>query len=176
MGKMVCGLRICLMLFLLTFCGSSLTQPLAAAEPDSSKQKIAMTDGLSEEGVYLIINKTSNRLTVVLNGRAMYFFPVATGRTKQLTPIGRFHIVTKIVKPWYVRKQIPGGDRRNPLGSRWMGINVPGTGGYTYGIHGTNRPYSIGSSASSGCIRMHNRDVEWLFRHIPLGTVVIIRE
>ncbi|WP_254611378.1 L,D-transpeptidase [Paenibacillus sp. JMULE4] len=175
MRKIACGFKLCFMLFLLTLSASLLAQPLAAA-PKSDKTKIEITDGLAEEGVYLIINKTSNRLTVVLNGRVAYSFPVATGRTKQLTPTGRFHIVTKIVKPWYVRKRIPGGDPRNPLGSRWMGINVPGTGGYTYGIHGTNRPYSIGSSASSGCIRMHNRDVEWLFRHIPLGIVVIILE
>ncbi len=132
--------------------------------------------GLEEEGVYLLIDKSANRLTVIVNGRAAYGFPVATGRTKSLTPTGTFHIVTKIVKPWYVRKQIPGGDPRNPLGTRWMGINVPDSGGYRYGIHGTNRPYSIGSSASSGCVRMHNKDVEWLYRHIPLGTVVIIRD
>lgn len=132
--------------------------------------------GLQEEGVYLLIEKKYNRLTVMTNGRARYSFPVATGRTKGLTPVGTFRIVTKIVKPWYVRKQIAGGHPRNPLGSRWMGLSVPGTGGYTYGIHGTNRPYSIGHSASSGCVRMHNRDVEWLFRHIPIGTVVVVRD
>ncbi|MDO3677993.1 L,D-transpeptidase [Paenibacillus ehimensis] len=132
--------------------------------------------GLEEEGVYLLIDKSANQLSVMMNGRAAYRFAVATGRTGSLTPTGTFHIVTKIVKPWYVRKQIPGGDPRNPLGTRWMGINVPGSGGYRYGIHGTNRPYSIGSSASSGCVRMHNKDVEWLYRHIPLGTVVIIRD
>ncbi|MGF9712778.1 L,D-transpeptidase [Paenibacillus naphthalenovorans] len=82
------------MLFLLTLSASLLAQPLAAA-PKSDKTKIEITDGLAEEGVYLIINKTSNRLTVVLNGRVAYSFPVATGRTKQLTPTGRFHIVTK---------------------------------------------------------------------------------
>ncbi|KPV59383.1 hypothetical protein QJ48_11220 [Paenibacillus sp. A3] len=145
----------------------------AAPEPSAATSPPA---GLEEEGVYLLIDKSENRLTVIVNGRAAYSFAVATGRTKNLTPTGTFHIVTKIVKPWYVRKQIPGGDPRNPLGTRWMGINVPGSGGYRYGIHGTNRPYSIGSSASSGCVRMHNRDVEWLYRHIPLGTAVIIRD
>ncbi|MBU7319785.1 L,D-transpeptidase [Paenibacillus oleatilyticus] len=145
----------------------------AALEPSAGTSPPA---GLEEEGVYLLIDKSENRLTVIVNGRAAYGFPVATGRTKDLTPTGTFHIVTKIVKPWYVRKQIPGGDPRNPLGTRWMGINVPGSGGYRYGIHGTNRPYSIGSSASSGCVRMHNRDVEWLYRHIPLGTAVIIQD
>jgi lipoprotein-anchoring transpeptidase ErfK/SrfK len=131
---------------------------------------------LPEEGVCLVIEKKANRLTVFLNGYAVRSFAVATGRSKFLTPTGQFQIVTKIVKPWYMRKNIPGGDRRNPLGTRWLGLSVPGTGGYTYGIHGTNRPYSIGSHASSGCIRMHNRDVEWLYRHIPLKTTVIIKE
>lgn len=140
-----------------------------AAEP-------VIPDELQEDGVYLLINKKSNTLSVYVNGRANFTFSVATGRRKELTPTGQFRISTKIVKPFYVKKQITGGSPRNPLGSRWMGLSVPGTGGYTYGIHGTNRPYSIGSSASSGCIRMHNRDIEWLFRHIPLGTIVIIKE
>ncbi|MFE5322940.1 L,D-transpeptidase [Paenibacillus sp. NPDC056579] len=133
-------------------------------------------EALQEEGVYIVINKRSNSLIVYVNGRAQYYFPVATGRRKDLTPVGEFQIVTKIVKPFYVRKQIAGGHPKNPLGSRWLGLSVPGTGGYTYGIHGTNRPYSIGSHASSGCVRMHNKDIEWLHRHIPIGTKVIIRE
>lgn len=132
-------------------------------------------EAVHEEGVYIEINKKSNLLTVYVNGRANYRFSVATGRSNDLTPEGEFHVVTKIVKPWYMRKQIPGGHPRNPLGTRWLGINVPGSGGYTYGIHGTNRPYSIGSHASSGCVRMHNKDIEWLYRHIPLGTKVIIK-
>jgi lipoprotein-anchoring transpeptidase ErfK/SrfK len=132
-------------------------------------------EAVQEEGVYIEINKQSNRLIVYVNGRALYYFPVATGRSNSLTPEGEFHIVTKIVKPWYVRKQIPGGHSRNPLGTRWLGMSVPGTGGYTYGIHGTNRPSSIGSHASSGCIRMYNKDIEWLYRHIPLGTKVIVK-
>ncbi|GAA4846066.1 hypothetical protein GCM10023310_25040 [Paenibacillus vulneris] len=133
-------------------------------------------EALQEEGVYIEINKKNNTLVVYVNGRPHYYFSVATGRRKDLTPVGEFHIVTKIVKPYYVRKKIPGGHPQNPLGTRWLGLSVPGTGGYMYGIHGTNRPYSIGSHASSGCVRMHNRDVEWLYRHIPLGTKVIIKE
>ncbi|NHN31003.1 L,D-transpeptidase [Paenibacillus agricola] len=132
-------------------------------------------EALQEEGVYVEINKKNNLLTVFVNGRSTYRFQVATGRSNGLTPEGEFHIVTKIVKPWYVRKQIPGGHKDNPLGTRWLGISVPGTGGYSYGIHGTNRPYSIGRHASSGCVRMHNKDIEWLYRHIPLGTKVIIK-
>jgi lipoprotein-anchoring transpeptidase ErfK/SrfK len=41
-----------------------------------------------------------------------------------------------------------------------------------YGIHGTNRPASIGRNASHGCIRMRNRDVEELFEMVSVGDAV----
>lgn len=168
--------KITIILWILLPLWSGFFQNVMFAAPDPDRLTPSAPLELVEEGVYLLIDKSAHRLTVYLNGHPVRSFPVATGRSKGLTPSGRFHIVTKIVKPWYVRKQIPGGHPRNPLGSRWMGINVPGTGGYIYGIHGTNRPYSIGNSVSSGCVRMFNKDVEWLFRHIPLGTVVVIKD
>ncbi|MFV9509681.1 L,D-transpeptidase [Tepidibacillus sp. LV47] len=121
-----------------------------------------------------MINKTRNTLKVYLNDTVVKTFSVATGKNQNLTPEGHFKIVTKVKNPWYLPKKIPGGDKRNPLGTRWLGLNVPGTGGYKYGIHGTNNPVSIGFHVSQGCIRMYNQDVEWLFRHIPLGTSVTI--
>lgn len=131
---------------------------------------------IAEEGVYIVINKSAHNLTVYTNGVPQYVFAVGTGRRKELTPSGTFKIVTKVYQPWYIRKQIPGGHPTNPLGTRWLGLNIPGTGGYTYGIHGTNRPWSIGGNVSSGCVRMYNKDVEWLYRHIPIGTMVLIKE
>jgi lipoprotein-anchoring transpeptidase ErfK/SrfK len=130
----------------------------------------------NEEEVYLLIDKSENTLTVLLNDTPVFKFPVATGYTVALTPEGEFKIVTKVKNPWYLPKNIPGGDAKNPLGKRWLGLNVPGTDGYQYGIHGTNQPSSIGQRVSQGCIRMRNEDVEWLFRHIPLHTKVIIRQ
>jgi hypothetical protein len=43
-----------------------------------------------------------------------------------------------------------------------------------YGIHGTDAPASIGRSASHGCVRVRNEDIETLFRLVPLGTPVYI--
>lgn len=125
-----------------------------------------------EEELYLIIHKKRHQLHVIMNDQVQYTFPVATGRGN-LTPEGEFRIVTKVHKPYYMRKKIAGGHPDNPLGTRWLGLSIDG--GYKYGIHGTNRPWSIGLSASSGCIRMRNKDVEYLYRHIPLKTRVIIR-
>lgn len=124
-----------------------------------------------EEEVYIAIHKKRHILVVIMNDLPIYTFPVATGRG-DLTPVGEFRIVTKVQKPYYMRKQIAGGHPDNPLGTRWMGLSI--AGGYKYGIHGTNRPWSIGHSASSGCIRMRNKDVEFLYLHIPLKTRVII--
>jgi len=43
-----------------------------------------------------------------------------------------------------------------------------------YGIHGTDKPHTIGWSASHGCIRMKNKDVEELFSIVKIGTPVNI--
>ena len=128
---------------------------------------------VGEEELYLAIHKKRHQLQVVMNGQVLYTFPVATGRG-DLTPEGEFRIVTKVHKPYYMRKKIAGGHPDNPLGTRWMGLSIDG--GYKYGIHGTNRPWSIGLTASSGCIRMRNKDVEYLYRHIPLKTRVLITD
>jgi hypothetical protein len=48
-----------------------------------------------------------------------------------------------------------------------MGLGYKG-----YGIHGTNRPTSIGKAASHGCIRMRNQDVEELFELVQVGDEV----
>ncbi|WP_425059961.1 hypothetical protein SCACP_05950 [Sporomusa carbonis] len=44
----------------------------------------------------------------------------------------------------------------------------------SYGIHGTSAPWSIGSFASHGCIRMRNQDSEELYEWVPVGTPVDI--
>jgi lipoprotein-anchoring transpeptidase ErfK/SrfK len=122
------------------------------------------------------IVKKQNKLFVTKNGTVIRSFSVATGKRKDLTPTGTFEVVIKLKNPWYSAKGIRGGDPHNPLGTRWLGLNALGTDGTKYGIHGTNNPSSIGRYASSGCVRMNNADVEWLYDRIPAGTKVIIKE
>ncbi|SFQ99210.1 L,D-transpeptidase family protein [Desulfoscipio geothermicus] len=123
-------------------------------------------------GVQIVIDKSTNRLQYWKDGILVKSFPIATGRDPSYTPEGLFKIVVKVVNPYYARKNIPGGSQQNPLGCRWLGLSIGGGG--IYGIHGTNNPASIGTYASAGCIRMHNRDVIWLYDHTPLGTPVKI--
>jgi lipoprotein-anchoring transpeptidase ErfK/SrfK len=43
-----------------------------------------------------------------------------------------------------------------------------------YGIHGTDVPSSIGTSASHGCVRLRNEDIETLYQIVKVGTPVFI--
>jgi len=69
---------------------------------------------------------------------------------------------------------MPGGIPENPLGVRALYLFDKG-GDTMYRIHGTNAPSSIGTAASSGCIRMLNREVVELFDNTPVGTKVIVQ-
>ncbi|MDI4645889.1 L,D-transpeptidase family protein [Cohnella hashimotonis] len=100
-----------------------------------------------------------HRLLVYLDHIPYKSFPVAVGNPSTPTPVGEY-IVTYKGKNW-----------GPSFGSRWIGLNVPWG---VYGIHGTNKPFSIGQHASHGCIRMRNRDVEELYEIIPVGTKVTI--
>jgi lipoprotein-anchoring transpeptidase ErfK/SrfK len=113
----------------------------------------------------IVVNLSKFRLTLFQDGRPVKSYPVGIGKMLTRTPKGRYTIINKVRYPY----SWPGGPL-SPFGTVWMGLSRPG-----YGIHGTNRPSSIGKRVSHGCIRMYNRDVEDLSRHVPVGTPVIIQ-
>ncbi|RSD28391.1 L,D-transpeptidase family protein [Mesobacillus subterraneus] len=129
---------------------------------------------LAAGGEIIIINKSNNQLAYYKNNKLVKTFKVGTGRMPSYTPEGKFKIVNKIKNRPYYTGKIPGGDPRNPLGNRWLGINARGTWGTTYAIHGNNNPKSIGGYVSGGCIRMYDNEVEWLYDQVKVDTPVII--
>ncbi|WJV63269.1 L,D-transpeptidase family protein [Pectobacteriaceae bacterium CE70] len=44
--------------------------------------------------------------------------------------------------------------------------------GRLYAIHGTNANFGIGLRVSHGCVRLRDKDIKYLFDHIPVGTRV----
>ncbi|MFC5648097.1 L,D-transpeptidase family protein [Paenibacillus solisilvae] len=122
----------------------------------------------------IIVNKKTNQLAFFKDGVLVKTFSVATGKTKDLTPEGSFTIANKIKNRPYYKEKIPGGDPRNPLGDRWLGLDVNGTHGTTYAIHGNNNEKSIGKYVSAGCIRMKNEEIHWLYPQVKIDTAVII--
>jgi len=115
---------------------------------------------VKDNGLFTIeVIPQRHRLVVYLDHLPYKSYPVAVGNPSTPTPVGEYTVTYK------------GKNWGPSFGSRWIGLNVPWG---IYGIHGTNRPYSIGQHASHGCIRMRNRDVEELYAYIPVGTKVTI--
>jgi len=65
------------------------------------------------------------------------------------------------------------GGASNPLGPRALYLFRQGRD-LGYRVHGTLEPWSIGTNASSGCIRMFNEDVIDLYQRCPIGTRVLV--
>ena len=105
------------------------------------------------------INLWLRTLQLQENGKVLKTYPIGPGTKDTPSPMGIFKIVDKR-KNWY-----------DGFGSRWMELNVPWG---TFGIHGTDKPYSIGGYVSEGCIRMFDRQVEELYPQVKIGTKVII--
>ena len=67
----------------------------------------------------------------------------------------------------------PGPD--NPMGSRALYLYSGGKD-TLFRIHGTNQPEYIGSSISSGCIRLTNEDAIDLYSRVKMGAIVVVLE
>ena len=65
------------------------------------------------------------------------------------------------------------GGPDNPLGARALYLYA-GSRDSLLRIHGTPQPWSIGTSASSGCIRMTNDHVTELYEMVDIGTRVTL--
>lgn len=125
------------------------------AFPEGSIPAVAASDSL------IWIDLSAMNLTLYQHGKQVGRWPIAGGKRDTPTPIGVYRINRRFLPD-------PSG-----FGTRFLGLNVPWG---QYGIHGTNRPDSIGSRASHGCIRMFNKDVEALFRLAPNWTRVVIED
>ncbi|WP_108670873.1 L,D-transpeptidase [Peribacillus acanthi] len=123
---------------------------------------------------FIIVNKTKNELAFIKDGKVQQVVKAGTGKSQDLTPEGLFTVTVKAKNPYYRKKNIPGGDPRNPLGTRWIGFDARGTDGRTYGIHGTNQPWTVGKYVSQGCIRLLNPVVEKLYDQTPIGTKILV--
>lgn len=115
--------------------------------------------------VRIVVDRNKFRLYLYRDNRLVKSYPVAIGRMVTQTPTGTYRIINKVPYPYSYR-----GGPLSAYGTYWLGLSRPG-----YGIHGTNRPSSIGKRVSRGCIRMYNKDVEELARIVPIGTQVVIR-
>lgn len=132
-----------------------------------------------EVGTTIVIDKTTNELTLYEGFERDRMYRVATAIEPYETPSGTWTIVNKAENPTWTNPAkdtwgadlpltIPPGPG-NPLGTRALYLNAPGIR-----IHGTYDSASIGTHASHGCVRMNIADVEEMYPLVPIGAKVLI--
>jgi hypothetical protein len=105
----------------------------------------------AQAGVLITVNKSTQRLSVSVNGETRYVWPVSTARWGYHTPNGTYR-PERLERKWYSRKY-----DMSP-----MPYSIFFDGGYA--IHGSYEISHIGRPASHGCIRLHPRNAAVLFR------------
>ena len=96
---------------------------------------------------------------------------IAVGKPGAETPLGLFYVTDKfdpaIDPDWAVLGAYAFETSAYSKLTDWPGGGI-------VGVHGTPWPDLLGQAVSHGCIRLHNRDVEFLRNRMPVGTPVKI--
>src|SRR4030066_162812 len=154
--------------------GERVTLPLSFMLPDTPRKGI-------------VVNLAAMRLfQYKADGTSLWVttYPIGVGTSERPTPTGTMHVVRKAVRPtWHVPASIAREHRKkgdilpaavppgpeNPLGEYALYLSKSG-----YLIHGTNKPASIGLTATNGGLRPYPENVKMLFDDTPVKTPVLI--
>ncbi|HZD89948.1 MAG TPA: L,D-transpeptidase [Pseudolabrys sp.] len=104
----------------------------------------------AEASVLITVDKSTQELTVSVDGAPRYTWPVSTARRGYHTPNGTYR-PQRLARKWYSRKY-----DMSP-----MPYSIFFHGGYA--IHGSYESRYIGRPASHGCVRLHPKDAAKLF-------------
>jgi hypothetical protein len=115
---------------------------------------------------YILVDKRSMTLFDIHNRRVIQHYEITIGAPSTPTPNGYF----KLGAPQ--RSTGAWGVLRRPL-YRFSRHGRRATGFY---IHGTDSPWSIGTWASHGCVRLENWAIRKVSKTVPNGALVLIRK
>jgi hypothetical protein len=101
-------------------------------------------------GVRVVVDKASQRMSVAVDGRPLYLWPVSTGLRGSGTPSGQFR---------------PQWMARTYFSRKYYNAPMPHSIFFHHGyaIHGTDQLHRLGGPASRGCVRLHPRNAATLF-------------
>jgi lipoprotein-anchoring transpeptidase ErfK/SrfK len=132
----------------------------------------------------IVVDSDNHYLYFVMNGGKAIRYGITVGEEAMAwSGIAKVGSMTEW-PPWHPTKSEiarlgvptfvpPGPD--NPMGSRALYLYSGGKD-TLFRIHGTNQPEYIGSSISSGCIRLTNEDVIDLYGRVKMGAIVVVLE
>jgi lipoprotein-anchoring transpeptidase ErfK/SrfK len=153
--------------------------------PEAFRPSVQAYKGRQQVGT-IIVDTSARQIYLVVDGGYCIRWGCAVGRDgfrwAGLADVGRKVMWPKWTPPKDMIERspekakwangMPGGPD-NPLGARALYLFQNGND-TLYRIHGTTEPQSIGTNASSGCIRMINQDVKELYRRVPVGSRVVV--
>ena len=131
----------------------------------------------------VVVDTKNHFLYIIFENQTALRYGVGVGR-EGFKWYGVAKIMRKAIWPRWVpppemlvrKPELPkfmDGGPDNPLGPRALYL-YRGKSDLGYRLHGTTEPWSIGSDASSGCIRLFSEDVIDLYQRCPIGTKVLV--
>ena len=116
---------------------------------------------------WLVIYRGARTFELYVNGKVARTGKVAVGREGMETPTGLFYVQAKFDPTWEVLGAYAFETSGYSKLSDWPGGGV-------VGVHGTNTPELIGQAVSHGCVRLFNKDIQYLRSVVSVGTPIKI--
>ena len=119
----------------------------------------------AEAKLDLFIDKSTQQISVIQNGRLLYVWPVSTGRDRFSTPSG-VYTPERLERTWFSRAYY---DAPMPHAIFFH---------HGFAIHGSYDIARLGGPASHGCVRLHPQDAALLYGMVeqegPGNTTIVV--
>jgi len=161
-----------------------------ARKPEDLEAKLKR---MGPKGTYIVIDTGENRLRVMNDGRVEREVVVSCGSGDILeepggqrrwqfdTPRGEFEVTSKLVNPTWIKPdwafieegEEPPKDFNSRVDNDSLGDYALGFGDGFF-IHGTLYTRLLGRNVTHGCVRVGDKDLEEVFRRVPMGARIYI--
>src|SRR5258708_4555828 len=119
----------------------------------------------AEAKLDLFIDKSTQQISVIQNGRLLYVWPVSTGQDRFSTPSG-VYMPERLERTWFSRAYY-----NSPMPHAIFFHNG-------FAIHGSYDIARLGGPASHGCVRLHPQDAALLYGMVeqegPGNTTIVV--
>lgn len=166
------------------------SQTLQTASNRSPDQKSSST----QAKISILVDISRHRLFVKEGDHILHEAIASTGRGNILadprnpertwtfkTPKGTFNIESKLEKPVWIRPDWAFIEQGDPVPGKMVDRLQPGVlGQYALGfgngyfIHGALYLNLLGQDVTHGCIQLHPKDLQYVFKTVPMGTPLTI--
>jgi hypothetical protein len=167
--------------------------PTAASDNADNGAEARRLAALHPRGTYIVIDSYANRLRLYRDDTLEREAVCSTGTGRVLrdprnehqwvfeTPVGERRVLRKVKNPVWAKPDwafieegfLPPTDPNERFDDFSLGDYALYMG-QGYIIHGTIFQTLLGRPATHGCVRLGDKDLEYVYRHAPLGTRVFL--